>query len=66
MINAQSVEPTAVNRVVVGSSPTRGVKQLKTVVQKSSKHRCLRDFSSLLIKKIIELKSIICGIHKNC
>ena len=66
ILDSSMVEPTAVNRVVVGSSPTRGVKQLKTVVQKSSKHGCLRDFSFLLIKKFIELRSIICGIHKNC
>lgn len=30
------VEPTAVNRVVVGSSPTRGAKELKFLVKESS------------------------------
>ena len=42
------VEHSAVNRVVVGSSPTRGVKCQERQLGKARKHQCLRVF---IIKK---------------
>ena len=43
ILDSSMVEHSAVNRVVVGSSPTRGV---VAVAAKARKHQCLRAFYS--------------------